>query len=329
MTHRIGNFKFSDHLIILIFGAMLSLSALSQEVLHLDSPIRLVVPFPAGGSADIVARVIAKSMTQSLHQSVVVENKPGADGAIAAEYVAKSKPDGNTLFFATYGAMSAAPALHKSIHYDVMKDFSPISTTGKFSFFLFTHPSVPVKTASEFVAYVHTHPGELNFGTGNVGSIVATAELMNSQHMDMIHVPYKGEVPAMNDFLAGRIQLMIGTPSNTLNWVKEGKLNALLTFSDKRSELFPDTPTANEVGLKSLSTLAWAGIFGPANMELQKISLLNKAVITALHGFENQAEFARQGFDPISSTPYQLTVQVKSQLQIWGKSIQLAGIQVD
>jgi tripartite-type tricarboxylate transporter receptor subunit TctC len=326
MTSQIDKFKPMKPWLTLMLSVLMFAPSFSQELPSTDVPMRLVVPFPAGGSADIVARVIAKSMSQTLHQTVTVDNKPGADGAIAAEYVAQAKPDGKTLFFATYGAMSAAPSLHKGLHYDVLKDFSPISTTGKFSFFLFTHPSVPAKTVNELVAFAHSHPGQLNFGTGNVGSIVASTELMRSQQMDMVHVPYKGEVPAMSDFLAGRIQVMIGTPSNTLNWVKEGKLNALLTFSEKRSELLPDTPTAAEAGVKNLTALAWAGIFGPAKMTSQQIELLNKVVSVALAQKENQAEFSRQGFEPIGSTPVQLSVQVKHQLQIWGQSIEMAGL---
>jgi len=152
---------------------------------------------------------------------------------------------------------------------------------------------------------------------------------MNSQHIEMVHVPYKGEVPAMNDFLAGRIQVMIGTPSNTLTWVREGKLNALVTFSEKRSEILPNTPTAAEVGIKNLSTLAWAGVFGPAKMSNDNILKLNSAIENALVSKENQAEFVRQGFEPMASTPLQLNAQVKRQLQVWGKSIQLAGLQAD
>jgi tripartite-type tricarboxylate transporter receptor subunit TctC len=291
--------------------------------------LHMVVPFPAGGSADIVARVIAKPLALLLNQPVIVDNKPGADGAIAAEFVAQATPDGQTLFFATYGAMSAVPALHKQVHYDVVKDFTPVIGTGQFSFFVFTHPDVHAANILQLIDYAHKHPGTLSYGTGNVGSIVASAELAASQHMYWVHVPYKGEVPAMTDFLAGRIQMMIGTPSNALNWVKEGRLNALVTLADKRSPLLPNVPTMAEMGLHTSPTVPWAGVFGPAQMNPQRVKQLNQAINQVLLQPEVLTEFAKQGFEAQGSSPEQLAAQVKSQLAVWGKSIQLAGIHAE
>jgi tripartite-type tricarboxylate transporter receptor subunit TctC len=288
-----------------------------------------VVPFPAGGSADIVARVIAKPLALLLNQPVIVDNKPGADGAIAAEFVAQAAPDGQTLFFATYGAMSAVPALHKQVHYDVVKDFTPVIGTGQFSFFVFTHPDVHAANILQLIDYAHKYPGTLSYGTGNVGSIVASAELAASQHMNWVHVPYKGEVPAMTDFLAGRIQMMIGTPSNALHWVKEGRLNALVTLADKRSPLLPNVPTMAEMGLHTSPTVPWAGVFGPAHMNPQRVKQLNQAINQVLLQPEVLTEFAKQGFEAQGSSPEQLAAQVKSQLAVWGKSIQMAGIHAD
>ena len=307
----------------------LGLGGLTVHAQELSKTLRIVVPFPAGGSADIVARVIAKSLAVSLSQPVVVENKPGADGAIAAEYVAQSPPDGQTLFFATYGAMSAVPSLHKQVHYDVVKDFTPVVGAGKFSFFVFSHPNVPATNILQLIDYAHAHPGALSYGTGNVGSIVASADMAASHNIDWVHVPYKGEVPAMTDFLAGRIQIMIGTPSNALNWVKEGRLNALVTLADKRSPLLPNVPTMAEMGLRTLPTVPWAGVFGPAQMPPQRVKQLNQAINQLLNQPDLQAEFAKQGFEAQGSSPDQLAAQVKSQLAVWGKSIQLAGIHAE
>ena len=291
-----------------------------------NKPVRLVVPFPAGGSADIVARLIAKPLSEILKQTVYIDNKPGADGAIAADYVAKAEPDGYTLFFATYGAMSAVPTLHKNIHYDAVSDFTPITSAGKFAFFLFVHPDVPAKTLGELMDYVHQHPGLLNYGTGNAGAIVATAELSALNKLNMTHVPYKGEVPAMNDFLAGRVQLMFATPANALPWVKEGKLRALVTLLDKRSSLLPDVPTMTESGMRNLNIVPWSGLFGPAKMQARITKQLSVAINEILKREDMQAEFAKQGFESHGSTPAELEAYVKEQLKVWGRTIEIAGI---
>jgi tripartite-type tricarboxylate transporter receptor subunit TctC len=289
-------------------------------------PIHLVVPFPPGGALDIVARTIAKPLGTTLGQPVIIDNRAGADGAIAADFVAKSEPNGYTLFMATYGSMSALPFLHKSLPYNVLNDFTPISNTGKFAFFLFAHPSIPSKDLNQLIAYIHAHPDEVNYGSGNVGGVVGTAELAQLNHLKMIHVPYKGEVPAMNDFLAGRVQVMLGTPANALEFVKQGKLNAVVTFLDKRSSLLPQTPTMHELGYPNLSITPWSGIFGPAKLSPAIASRLSLAINDAMKGDDVQAEFAKQAFESKSSTPSELGAYVRDQLQHWGHSIELAGL---
>ena len=299
----------------------------AQSTAHFPSkPIHLVVPFPPGGALDIVARTIAKPLGLSMGQAVIIDNKAGADGAIAADFVAKSEPNGYTLFMATYGSMSALPYLHNSLPYNVLNDFTPISNTGKFAFFLFAHPSIPSNDLNELIAYIHAHPDQVNYGSGNVGGVVGTAELAQLNHLKMVHIPYKGEVPAMNDFLAGRVQLMLGTPANALEFVKEGKLNAVVTFLDKRSPLLPQTPTMRELGFPNLSITPWSGIFGPANVSPVIASRLSLAINEAMKGEEAQAEFAKQAFESKGSTPAELAAYVKDQLQHWGHSIELAGL---
>jgi tripartite-type tricarboxylate transporter receptor subunit TctC len=315
---------------ILVFLNLVLLPAVhgagTTSIGYPQKTITIIVPFPPGGSADIVARIVGKRLSEMVAQPVIIENKPGADGAIAAEYVAKAEPDGHTLFMATYGAMSAVPALHKHLAYDVLTDFSPITSTGKFPFFLFIHPSLPVKTLGGFIEYVHRHPGEINYGTGNAGSIMAMAELSSVANLKLFHVPYKGEVPAMADLITGRIQVMFATPTNAISWVQEGKLRALVTLLEKHSPLLPEVPTMAESGMKSLSIAPWAGLFGPSKMPKPIVDKLSNAVNTILMRQDVRAEFAKQGFDATGSTPEQLGTYVKEQVKVWHDAVKTAGI---
>jgi tripartite-type tricarboxylate transporter receptor subunit TctC len=316
----------------LISVGLAGLSVVSQAApadLDPSRPVHLVVPFPPGGSADQVARIIALQLADELRQPVVVDNRPGADGAVAAEYVAHATPDGHTLFMATYGAMSAVPGLHKRTGYDPVTDFTPITTTGKFAFFLFTHPTLPGRTPKEVIDFIRAHPGQVNYGTGNAGSIVATAELASMAGLTMTHVPYRGEVPAMADFLSGRVQLMVATPTNMLNWVREGKLRAIATMMDKRSDLLPDVPTFAEAGLPALPVDPWAGVFGPANMPHAITTRLSSLINVILSRQAVRAEFMRQGFEPKGSSPDQLANYVRSQLKAWAGAIDLAGLKAE
>jgi len=297
-----------------------------QTQTYPNKPIHLVVPFPAGGSADLVARLMAKPLADKLGQPVVIDNKPGADGAIAAEAVASAAPDGYTLFMATYGAMSAVPSLHKAIHYDPIQDFTPISTAGKFSMFLFAHTSVPAQTLHEFIAYEHTHTGQVNYGTGNVASILMAAEMTSQAKLHMTQVPYKGEVPAMTDFVAGRIQLMFATPVNALPFVRDGKLKAFATLSNHRSPLLPDVPTWREAGMRDLPIVPWAGVFGPANVPQEITHRLSRAINEVLLRDDVGVEFAKLGFEPSGSSPEKLNQYSKKQLTAWHAAIQSAGL---
>ncbi len=315
-----------------LLAALVAVTVLDELAFAEDNsnkPIVVVVPFPPGGSADIVARVISRELETTLGKQLIIENKPGGDGAVAAVYVANSKPDGNTLFMATYGAMSAVPAMHQHVDYDVLRDFTPISYTGTFSLFLFVHPSLPVYTIKELITYAKAHPGSLNYGTGNTSSILAMAELSSNEKLEMIHVPYKGEVLAMADFLANRIQMMVATPTNASPWVKEGKLRVIVTFQNKRSPLFPDTPTMKESGFKSLSILPWAGLFGPHDLPKPLAIKLSKAVSIALENQNVQAELSKEGFSAAGSTQAQLAKTVKDQLTIWSRAVRAASIPIE
>src|SRR5688572_17167631 len=211
--------------------------------------VRVVVPFPAGSSTDIITRVLAQSVSQSIGQSVVVDNKAGADGAIAAAEVAKSLPDGYTLIMATNSPMSAVPAMKKNPPYDPVADFTPITDIGRYTFFIVIHPSVPAKTLAELIDYARANPGKINYATGNTTGIVSSAFFASQAKIQMVHVPYKGEPQAMTDLVAGRVQLMFASSSTSVPHVREGRLHAVVTTLPKRSALLPDVPSIAEAGM--------------------------------------------------------------------------------
>src|SRR5438132_11116859 len=213
-----------------------------------NKPVRVVVPFPSGSSTDIVTRVLANSVSQSIGEQLVVDNKAGADGAIAAAEVAKSPPDGYTLLMATNSPMSAVPAMKKNPPYDPVADFTPISDIGRYTFFIVVHPSVPVKTLAEFIAYARANPGKLNYATGNTTGIVSSAYFASQAQIQLVPVPYKGEPQAITDLVAARVQLMFSSSSTSVPHVREGKLRALVTTLPRRSALLPEVPTIAEAG---------------------------------------------------------------------------------
>ncbi len=292
-----------------------------------NKPIRLIVPFPAGGAADLSARTVTQALSQVLGQAVVIDNRGGADGAIAGDAVSRAAPDGYTILFATTTGLNAAPTMRKQPPYDPVTAFTPISLVGKFGFFLFVHESLPAKTVAEFLAHVRANPGKLNYGTGNGTSILTTAQLALAERLDMLHVPYKGDAPATADLIAGRVQIMIGTPGSAMPQVKEGRLRALATLLPNRSPLVPDTPTAFEAGLRGLTITPWAGLFGPPKLPQEVVDRLAAAMKTVAARADVREQLDRIAFQLQSSTPEEMGVLLKDQLEVWRKIVQEVGIE--
>ena len=304
--------------------AVVSFPALAQ---YPNKPIRLVLQFPAGGIADAVARIVAQPLSQALGQPVIVENRPGADGAIAGETVMKAAPDGYTLLLATNSTLSAVPTLRKNPPYDPVADFSPISMVGRFSFFVFTRPGLQAKALSELVDLARANPGKLNYGTGNTTSILATAQLKSLAGIDMVQVPYKGDAPATTDLLGGRVDLVIASTVPGLALAKEGKIGALATLLSRRSSHLPDVPTMAEAGFPKYSVSSWAGIFGPAKLPRSILERLSREINVILQRPEVKDQLDRQAFEGESSTPEELGAFVKEQLEVWRRAVREAGIQ--
>jgi tripartite-type tricarboxylate transporter receptor subunit TctC len=301
-------------------------AAFSVKAQYPDKPIRLIVPFPPGGAAEVGARIFATPLSQALGQPVVIDTRPGADGAIAADAVIKAAPDGYTLFYATNTAFNWVPVTRKNPPYHPLTDFTPVSFVGYFGFFLFTHPSVPAKNVAELIAYARAHPGKLNYGSGNSTAQLFGAQLMQLEKLDMVHVPYKGDGPLMIDLVGGRVQLAFATPGTAAPQVKEGKLRALAAMFPSRSALLPDVPTAAEAGLGKMSLTPWGGIFGPKGMPKDVVERLARELAIVLKRPDVREGLGKLAFEPKSSTPEELSAILKQQMEIWGSVARDVGI---
>jgi tripartite-type tricarboxylate transporter receptor subunit TctC len=289
-------------------------------------PIRFIVPFPPGGSADSVARIMSQQLTQAMGQQWLVDNRPGADGALAATVVTKAAPDGYTLFFGSNSPMSAAPALRKVPPYDPVKDFTSIGFIGHITFIVFVSPTVPVKTLGELIDYAHANPGKLNYGTGNTGSIVSTAQLKMLAKLDVTQVPYKGDALVTGDLIGGRIQFAIMAPIPGLAQARDGRLRMLAVLLPKRSALAPEVPTIAEAGMPGVSISPWAGLFGPPGMNRGIVARLSHELNAAWSRPQIREQIARQGFEVQPSTPEELTTHTSEQYQAWARVIRDANI---
>jgi tripartite-type tricarboxylate transporter receptor subunit TctC len=292
-----------------------------------SKPIRVLVPFGAGSSTDIVMRILAQPLGLSLGQPVVVENKPGADGAIAAAEVARAPADGHTLVLGTNSPFSAVPHLRKSAPYDALADFTPITLVGNYTFFVVVHPSVPARTLQELVAFARANPGKLNYGTGNTSSIVLTATFATLANIDLVHVPYKSEPPAVTDLLSGTIQIMIASYAPAAPHLREGKLRALVTTLPKRSPLVPEVPSIVEAGLPKFPIESWAGMFGPAKMPKDVTDRLNRELNVLLQRADVRENLLKQAFEPRGASTGEFAAYVREQFHVWGKAIRDVGIQ--
>jgi tripartite-type tricarboxylate transporter receptor subunit TctC len=294
-----------------------------------SKPIRFIVGFPPGGSADPTTRIIGAALAEQLGQPVVVENRPGADSALAAEQVVRLAPDGYTLMFASNSAMTAAVALRKQPAYDPLKDFTPISMVGRATIFFYVHPDVPAKTLREFVAHARTNPGKLNYGTGNPLSILYNVQLMNATGISMLHVPYKGEGPLNPDLLAGRVHSSFLSTLSGISNAKEGRLRALAVLLEKRSALLPDVPTIAEAGVPEVTVRQWAGVFGPPKLPREIVERLNKEVNAAVNRPDVREKLQSYGYAAEGSTPERLLEINRDDLALWRTLVREANIPLE
>jgi tripartite-type tricarboxylate transporter receptor subunit TctC len=292
-----------------------------------SKPITFVVPFGPGSGSDLIARIIGQRLSAVLGQGVIVENKPGANGAIAAVQVARSAPDGYTIFLASNTPMSAAPSLNKSIAYDPIKDFQPLCRIGSFTQLLLVNPGIPAKSIEELIAHAKANPGKLSFASANASSIVAGETLKRAAGLDLLHVPYRSSPPAVQDVIGGRVSMLFTDMATGLPHHKSGALRGLATTRLQRSSLVPELPTLDEAGVKGFDMDSWAAFFLPANTPSEIVTRLNAELRKIIDDPEVKAQIAATGFEAFSSSTQELDSFVKAQLVKWTKMIKDAGIQ--
>ncbi len=290
--------------------------------------IRLVVPFPPGGSTDVLARRLAEGLRERLGQTVIVENRGGAGGTIGSEFVAKSAPDGYTLLMGVTGSHGVAPSLYPNLGYQPLRDFAPISLLVSAPLVLVVNPEVPARTLQDFIALAKKEPDTLTYGTpGNGTSMHLTGVTFDLQAgTKLIHVPYKGSAGALTDLLSGQIKSMFGDLLVVLPQIRAGKINALAVTSKDRNPLLPDVPTMAEAGLPGFEVLSWQGLFAPAGTPPAVVERLSKEVRAVMESKDVKDFFAAQGFLVGATTPAEFTAFVGSEVKRWGEIVKAGNV---
>jgi tripartite-type tricarboxylate transporter receptor subunit TctC len=311
-----------------IFAA-LATGALAQA--FPNKPIRIVVPFPAGGTTDVLARAAAQKLTDTLGQPALVDNRPGAGGNIGAELVAKSPPDGYTLLMGTVGTHAINPALYPKLPYDHVRDFAPVILVAGVPNVLVVNPSLPVNSVQELVAYAKANPGKLNFASSGSGtSIHLSGELFKTAAgLSMTHVPYKGSSPALMDLIGGQVQLMFDNLPSALPQIKAGKLKALGVTSRERAPALPDVPTIAESGFPGFEASSWFGLLAPAGTPQPVIAKLNVEVAKWLASPEAKEKLLAQGANAAGGTPEDFAKHIAAETAKWQKVVKESGAKVD
>jgi tripartite-type tricarboxylate transporter receptor subunit TctC len=303
----------------------------SAQGAYPTKPVRLVVPFPPGGTTDILARAVAQKLSETWGQQVIVDNRPGAGGNIGSELVAKSAPDGYTLLMGTVGTHAINPSLYAKMPYDHVKDFTPVILVAGVPNVLVVNPSLPVNSVSELIAYGKANPNKLNFASsGNGTSIHLSGELFRTMTgVQMTHVPYKGSSPALTDLIAGQVQLMFDNLPSSLQFIKAGKLRALAVTSLERSSALPDVPTLAESGLPGFEASSWFGVLAPAGTPNDIIVKLNTAIAGWLATADAKEKLAAQGAIAAGGAPDAFVRHIAAESSKWAKVVKASGAHVD
>jgi tripartite-type tricarboxylate transporter receptor subunit TctC len=315
----------------LLLALLCALPLVAAAQAYPSKPIRFVVPYPAGGPLDTVARLLGQKVSESVKQPVIVENKAGAGGNIGADAVAKSPADGYTILMGAVATHAINPTLYAHIPYDPVRDFIPVTQVASTPNVLVVNPSVPAANVKEFIAYAKANPGKLNFGSGSTGSAGHLAgELFKAQAgVEMTHVPYKGAAPAMNDLIGGQIQLMFDNLASALGQVRAGRVRALAVTTAKRTSLAPDLPTIAESGLPGFDINTWFGIFVPANTPREIVDRLHDEFARALGATDVREKMLALGAEPAGSRPDEFASYIRGEAEKYARVIKASGARAD
>ena len=305
--------------------------AQAQGPAYPKGPVTLVVPFPAGGPTDAMARVLALKLGERLGQQVVVDNKGGAGGSIAAEAVAKAAPDGQTLFFGTTGTMAINPSLYSKLRYDPVKDFAPVSLMATTMNVLVVNTEVPAKNLGELVKLAKAKPNTVSYGSaGNGSSNHLSGELLRSNAaVQITHVPYKGSAPALVDLLGGRLTMMFDTVAQQTGNIAAGKVRALAVTGPKRSPLLPDVPTAQESGLKDYDVTIWFGVLAPAGTPAPVVERLNREIVAVMSTEEMKKKMQADGAEARPTSPAEFSALIRQDMAKWSPVVKASGATLD
>jgi tripartite-type tricarboxylate transporter receptor subunit TctC len=315
--------------ILLATMAVLAAGMVSAQT-YPARPVRIVVPFPPGGTSDILARTIGARLGDALGQPAVVENRPGAGGNIAAELVAKSSPDGYTLILGT-SSLAISQSLYRKLNYDLVRDFAPITQAVNYTNLLVVHPATGFSSVNDLLSAARARPGALNYGTaGNGTPPHMTGELFKSYtKVDIVHVPYKGGAPAIVDLIAGQIPIMFDNVPPLLPHVRSGRIKALAVTSLGRVAVLPDVPTLDELGLTGFDAVGWNGVLAPAGTPRDIVGRLNAEVVRILRLPEVRDQLTAQGADIVGNSPEEFAAWIRVEVKKWAEVVRVSGAKVD
>jgi len=320
--------KFSIRLAVGFFLALMTSMLWAQS--WPTKPVRMIIAFPPGGPTDLVSRVLAQKLSEQLGQQVIVDNKPGAGGNIAAELAARAAPDGYTIFYNT-SAIVIGPALYGKVNYDTLKDFAPVLLTASVPMVLVVNPQLPARSVKEFLDLAKTRSGALNYSSSGTGTITHLASAMMSTQtgIQTQHIPYKGSAPGLVDLASGQTQFMIDTINTVLPYVRDNRLRGLAVTSAKRSPLLPDLPTLAEAGISGFEAAAWQGIVVPTGTPNEIVQKLNAEVNKALTHPDIRSRLAAQGADILGGTPAEYAAYLRSEMPRWAKAVKDSGAKAE
>ncbi|MGZ8155386.1 MAG: Bug family tripartite tricarboxylate transporter substrate binding protein [Burkholderiales bacterium] len=311
--------------------SLLSASTLVAAQGYPERPIRVLVPVPGGGTPDVLARTVTPGMAELLGQSLVIDNRGGAGGRIAAELAARAAPDGYTLFLTSPGALTIVPHVSRNVPYDALRDFAPISLISTGPFLLLTHPTVPVKSVKDLVALAKAEPGKLLYSSAGNGTAnhLAMEQFKYAAGVNFTHVPYKGAPQAVTDLVAGRVNVTMNSIAPVLAHIKSGRLQPLGVAALKRSPLLPNVPTISEAGVPNFESGSWLGLLAPANTPKAILTRLSEVVVKAVHAPDVRSRLEAQGAEPAGSTPAEFAAQIRREYELNAKIVKIAGVKVD